>query len=606
MTKKRSKFLYSLESFNDLFCVVFLNTETKVHLFYQISEKNNMVEKLQKFLISGIQLIGYNSIGHDYQLLHEIVLADNNIGPGYIRKISKEILKGERAISNSSIFPQLDLYRINGYNSKKIPLSWLQFSYGRKVIRSIPVHKDYLLKNVDHPSIIDSCRENVDFLNEIYENSKPAIRKRMALSKELGNKVMNMSNSKIGELLIRTEFEKISAKTIKKGMKTSSVESIKLSEVIPDDIEYNHVELKKFVSRLSKLEIHPKDSLTTDIDLDGLVITFSKGGLHTNDVSGVIENTKGALEEHDVISMHSSTIVNESIAPRHLGRPWIKAVGKVKDMRMETIRKDPLKKEVFFKEALNAGSYGKLNYAPSWQYDPLASYKTTIIGELRMLELIDKLIAMDVEVISVNNDGLVLHYSDWDENLVADVIGAWESKNGYSTKKTTLKKIVYNGINNYIGFLTDGHLLKGQFAINKSKAKDNSRKIIPIALFEYFVNGKSIKETITNHKNILDFCVGLKAKGKVYWMSDEENPMKIEREVIRYFVSNDSVKIFEEDIRGNKIPLEKGLNITMFMEVIEDVDYNVNYNYYINECSKIIRSVEARRDDKNYKQEKLF
>ena len=52
--------------------------------------------------------------------------------------------------------------------------------------------------------------------------------------------------------------------------------------------------------------------------------------------------------------------------------------------------------------------------------------------------------------------------------------------------------------------------LKGCFEIDKEFHKDPSMKIVPIALYEYFINGISIEQTIKNHKNIYDFCLRLK------------------------------------------------------------------------------------------------
>ena len=52
--------------------------------------------------------------------------------------------------------------------------------------------------------------------------------------------------------------------------------------------------------------------------------------------------------------------------------------------------------------------------------------------------------------------------------------------------------------------------------IDKDYHKDNSFKIIPIALSDYFTKGVSIEETICNHTNIYDFCGRQKFKGQDY------------------------------------------------------------------------------------------
>jgi hypothetical protein len=42
--------------------------------------------------------------------------------------------------------------------------------------------------------------------------------------------------------------------------------------------------------------------------------------------------------------------------------------------------------------------------------------------------------------------------------------------------------------------------------------KNKSHSIIPYSVYEYWVNGIPVEKTIRNHKNIFDFCAGVKAK----------------------------------------------------------------------------------------------
>jgi len=63
---------------------------------------------------------------------------------------------------------------------------------------------------------------------------------------------------------------------------------------------------------------------------------------------------------------------------------------------------------------------------------------------------------------------------------------------------------------------------KGFFEINKvvgsepAYHKDNSFRVIPLALQEYFVNNIPVEKTIYNHTNIYDFCGRQKFKGQDY------------------------------------------------------------------------------------------
>lgn len=55
------------------------------------------------------------------------------------------------------------------------------------------------------------------------------------------------------------------------------------------------------------------------------------------------------------------------------------------------------------------------------------------------------------------------------------------------------------------------------FEIDKELHKNNSMRIVPIALKEYFVNGILVKETVANHDNIYDFCIRRKSSKNFHY-----------------------------------------------------------------------------------------
>jgi hypothetical protein len=94
---------------------------------------------------------------------------------------------------------------------------------------------------------------------------------------------------------------------------------------------------------------------------------------------------------------------------------------------------------------------------------------------------------------------------------------------------------------------------------------------------------------------IFDFCIGVKAKNG-YWYETEDGN-KVEGKVLRYFVSNEGEHVLKTNgTRISKIEAhpqkdEKYL-VTIFNKFEEKEDYNINYNYYITEANKLIKSIE--------------
>jgi hypothetical protein len=196
---------------------------------------------------------------------------------------------------------------------------------------------------------------------------------------------------------------------------------------------------------------------------------------------------------------------------------------------------------------------------------------------------------------------------------------------------------------------------KGVFEIDRDYHKNHSKRIIPLSLANYYINNIKVEDTINNHINlgelstsiikewdydnkkpiyyknygIYDFCLGAKMKGQNelvqrYWKGYEliEEPLS---KMNRYYISNIGVELIKklpplekhhltETEKHNIKTGEKQLNIFDFIEDIKiepenrdenleagykctifnkykEYNYDLNYNYYINECNKIINTL---------------
>jgi len=152
--------------------------------------------------------------------------------------------------------------------------------------------------------------------------------------------------------------------------------------------------------------------------------------------------------------------------------------------------------------------------------------------------------------------------------------------------------------NNYLAVTTQGKIkYKGAFEINKDYHKDNSFKIIPIALSEYFVNNIPIETTILNHINIYDFCGRQKFKGQDYGTTETiiNDKVMIEKQqkVTRYYISTKGSSFMKNYAKGTTEVINKGYQITIFNTFLnkEFDKYNINYQFYIKECNKELDNI---------------
>lgn len=599
---ERKRFIYKFEAYNDVFSAVFFDLDSRVYLSFEISNRRNMSKKLKRFLLSGIQLVGFNNLNFEYPIIHEMLTSRHEeFSSEWIRVKVKDAI-AKRITYKSHIVPQLDLYQMNGYYTLKNPLKSLQLAMNWEWVSDLPFKEDWLVVAGKMGQVIDYCRDTVDFIYLLYQNSLETIGFRGEMEETTPLKVMNWSDMMIGERLNVMNFQRLSGKQYKdfKSLRTTA-DRFDMSSIISPSIVFKTEQLKQFLDELKLLEFDNNQTVSIPIVMGKLHLRFSKGGLRSEETSGIVNNERGFLEERDVFSMHGSTIVNEGLFPRHLGPKWTEMVSEMLELRFKSEGME----KAFYKKQLNACTYGKLGDSDSWQFDEITKYRTTINGELKMLMLIEELQAAKAEVISVNTDGLVIHYGLWEKKAVDEVFERWTSTHGYRMSIDSYKKIWQLNINNYMVELKDGGFLKkGIFSTDRGIDKDGSKKIVGIALFNYFVKGVNTIDTISNHKNIYDFCIGRKSEGRKFHILEGSESKELKHSVIRYFISKKGCKLFEEI--NDVLQIEKGYEVSMLMDVKKEDSYDVNYNYYVSQCANVINVVSAKKEENDYKQEKLF
>ena len=133
--------------------------------------------------------------------------------------------------------------------------------------------------------------------------------------------------------------------------------------------------------------------------------------------------------------------------------------------------------------------------------------------------------------------------------------------------------------------------LKGCFEIDKEYHKDNSMKIVPIALKNYFINDIPIEQTIKNHTNIYDFCMRLKinSSSKAFYNIYDDGLKQIPlNRTTRYYISNKGGGLTVFYNGSDEVTrIYKGYVSTIFNRFVEQNDYNINYKFYIDEAYKI-------------------
>lgn len=622
---------------------------------FEISERKNDIKEYIKYLRGLSGMIGFNNISYDYPMLHYILINEDkliNLNSNEINELLYEESQRIIAAEWSSIpeweviIPQLDLFLIKHYNNtaRSTSLKWLEFTLRWKKLQDLPFKFNEKIKFENIQDVIDYNLNDVlatqHFMNKECLND---IEFRKAMTVKLNHNVMNYSDVKIGEYINRITYEKLSGRDYKdfKNKRTYR-NSFKMSDIIPSIITFKTKQLQDFLNKLKLIEFKEEDEIDEYLQFGDTTIKFAKGGLHSEDIPRIVKcKPDHYLVEKDIGSMYPWTIISDGIYPQHLGIEWNQGIKQSYEYRLN-ILKPQLKKLKYksseynivdseqgaYKLSLNGGGFGKLGSSYSWQFDPLAKYKTTIGGELKMLMLIEEYFINGIEIVSANTDGVVIHYNKSKHSLVTKIHKEWEKLTTYELEDTYYNQIIFSSVNDYIAEIIDFDTqqrtklkFKGDFELDAEPHKNNSQRIVPICLKEYFINNVQPRDIISNigyeFKNskdklekttIYDYCIGRKKdKEQLYHYVEKNKTTQINDKVIRYYMvdpNKSQNKIFKQYLGGKKgekakqtgnkalEAINKGFNHMLFMNYEEKDDYMIDEVYYVQECMKIIEPIE--------------
>lgn len=291
-------------------------------------------------------------------------------------------------------------------------------------------------------------------------------------------------------------------------------------------------------------------------------------------------------------------------------------------------------------------------YDPKWQ---LAITVNGQLLLTLLTENIFKACKKDVQIIFENTDGAMyrIHRSDYDN--LQRACKTTEDIVNIPLETEVCQKIIARDVNNYINVIKNEKIkFKGCFEIDRDYHKNHSKRIVSLALANHYLNGVSVEDTVLNHlekkdtydiikdvtkegdvinysnHGIFDFCIGAKMKRANKLYSRTIKGVKIvDKELSktnRYYVSNDGCELIKklpptessyltdaekhnlkvgggqysifdlvEDVKVNpsdrESNIEAGWKCSLFNIYEDKPQYDINYDYYIQECKKIINKI---------------
>lgn len=510
----------------------------------------------------------------------------------------------------------------------------------------------------------------IDHLSDYKGMNK--LQDRFDVMEETGLICINWSDVKIGEEWNALDYMKATGIDDRRSLNPTKVDhpyGKKFKKYFPKTMEFKTDHLKNFIEKLGEEYVKPfvwvtskngkkkKTKQVFPIKIGETTYTIAKGGIHSTEKNRAIITPKGyKYRDADVGSQYPNSIVKLEIFGPHLkalvleqykGKIKLRITYKTKAKELKSMKLD-LEARKFesiqglLKLCLNGGYYGKLGQSGSWLEFPEGALKVCMGNQIEILMAIEAMEMEGFRVLSGNTDGFTTLFPEEKEERYKEICKWWEDTVGNHTlgklEYVDYLKMYQMNINHYIGEYVDekGNIKvkkKGSFVTTYGSPgceihKNKSKRIIPLALEQYFIKGKDPIEFIKNHKCIYDFLIGLKASGDMHYeeqweQEDEEEVTEVLTEshhkLIVVYISTDGTVLYKRGQNNNgddmnnhcfatpKDAPELGQPLVTYFSDPFSVDdfsrYNVNYDYYIYETLKIIDNIERTKRTKKFLEE---
>nr|DAN47237.1 MAG TPA: DNA polymerase [Caudoviricetes sp.] len=476
---------YDFEVFKYDWLAVFINEKDERLIVW--NDPAILKQILEKFDC----IVGFNNYNYDDLILTAIMNKYNNYE---VWKLSNAIVTGGNIPSNvrttARKLPTLDVKQELPPN---LSLKEIEANLGMDIVETpVSFNLDRELTGEELETVIKYCIHDVETTKKVFSLRKDYFESKFDICKEfkldkldvrktrasLASKVLKCDKSRLPEGVLEN----------KDRLNIKFADELRV-ENIPNEILNFYKNIRQRFLDGENFEILEKEKLVCS--LAGVEHTFGFGGIH-----GVRKNYmyEGKMLNVDVGSYYPSMIINFNFMSRASEHPDL--YKNLYDTRMEYKEKKDNKQQIY-KILLN-GTFGALKSEFNDLFDPVMSNNICVNGQLILTDLIMSLRGY-CELIQSNTDGILIKYKEKDLDIIKEKCAEWELNYNLKLDYEYVAKIVQRDVNNYIWETEDGKI-KGKGLFEKYDGGDfekNNLTVIPMALKEYYINNKNIRETIT-------------------------------------------------------------------------------------------------------------
>lgn len=598
--------VFDLETYPNVFTAAFEHVDAPIKLMFEISEWRNDSKELVEFVRGVDNLIGFNSIGFDYPILH-MLLRMGTSDAGTLYNKAQAIITGQdgdakwahQVNPSDRVVKQIDLFKVHHFDNKAraTSLKSLEFNMRLDSIQDLPFKVGTVLNREQTEVLKQYNQHDVHATKKFYHASKDMLHFREEMMQKYpGRDWMNFNDTKIGKDYFIMKLEEAGIPCYEFGPKGRTPRQTKrpvihLKDAILPWISFEQPEFTRVLNWLKSQSITETKGVFNDLvaRINNFDFVFGLGGIHGSVESEVIESDDdGVVIDLDVSSYYPNLAIANRFFPAHLGQEFCDIYKYLYDQRKGYAKGTA--ENAMLKLALN-GVYGDSNNQFSVFYDPLYTMTITLNGQLLLCVLAEGLMAIPgLKLIQVNTDGLTVKVPREQKPLVELARMAWEQRTGLELEEAIYKRMFIRDVNNYIAEYENGKVKrKGAYEWDVGWHQNAGGLVIPKVVEKVLVEDAPIRETLANWPDMMDFMLRTKVprSGFLQWGDDQV------QNVSRYYVAQGGKKLTKwlpplakkpNDWRSFSI--ESGWGVQVCND-IADAKLPVDIDYYVQEVEKL-------------------
>lgn len=457
-------------------------------------------------------------------------------------------------------------------------------------MQDLPIEPSALISEADRLALRTYCVNDLDTTELLYDTLKKQIELRETMSSLYGMDLRSKSDAQIAETVIKSELTKLTGKQYR-APKLSKDYSFRY--VNPGVISFKNEQLKQIFARILETDFTLTDSgsvaMPEWLKKEKIMIGNARyqmgiGGLHSCENAQHVEAGNALLFDLDVASYYPSIILQQKLAPKTLGEPFLKVYELLVCRRLAAKHSGDKTTADTLKIVIN-GSFGKLGSKYSTLYAPDLLIQTTVTGQLALLMLIERIEAAGISVKSANTDGIVMLCPKDKEREMNLIAFDWMLDTSYELERTDYRSLSSRDVNNYTAIKLDGEAKgKGVFAA-PGLQKNPDMLIVSKAVMAFLATGAPIEHTVLDCQDIRDFVTVRQVQGGAVYEGEKLG------KAVRFYhsasVGTDTCIHYVKN--GNRVPKSGGCRPAMDLSKADLSD--VDRDYYICAAKTLLKEV---------------